>query len=135
MGIKFGTDEWVEAAMNALNNSSAYKKAAIKWEGDFYFIVSDKNDGSSSDIIMYMDLWHGECRNAALIHDPSEKSPAFVMSAPLPVWKSIFSRKLDPIKGMMTKKLVLKGNKMKVLKAPKAAIEMVNCCASIDTEW
>ncbi len=134
MGVKFLTDEWAEAAKDALNSSSAYKKAATKWEGDFYFVVPNGNS-TGSDVCMYMDLWHGECRDACRITNPSEKSPAFIMSAPLTVWKQIFEGKLDPIKGMMTKKLSLQGNKMKILKAPKAAVEMVNCCASIDTEW
>ncbi len=134
MSIEFGTDEWVKAAMDSLNNTPAYKKAAAKWEGDFYFVIPD-GAGAGEPIIMYMDLWHGDCRDAYLVNDPAAKSPAFTMTAPLAVWKEIFEGKLDPIKGMMTKKLTLKGNKMKVLKAPKAAVEMVNCCASIDTKW
>ena len=134
MSIKFGTDEWVKAAMVALNTTPAYTKAAAKWEGDFYFIVPD-GDGAGKDIYLYMDLWHGECRDAFRVENPADKSPAFIMTAPLPVWQQIFEGKLDPIKGMMSKKLTLQGNKMKILKAPKAAVEMVNCCASIDTEW
>jgi len=134
MSIKFGTDEWVKAAMTALNNTPAYKSAAAKWEGDFYFVVPDGN-GPGNPITMYMDLWHGDCRDAFLVTDPSVKSPAFVMTAPVAVWQLVFEGKLDPIKGLMTKKLSLEGNKMKVLKAPKAAVEMVNCCAGIDTEW
>lgn len=134
MSIKFGTDEWAKAAMAALNSAPAYKKAAAKWEGDFYFVVPDGN-GAGNPITMYMDLWHGDCRDAFLVTDPSAKSPAFVMTAPIAVWQLVFEGKLDPIKGMMSKKLTLQGNKMKILKAPKAAVEMVNCCASIDTEW
>lgn len=134
MGIKFGTDEWVKAAMVALNSTPAYKNAAAKWEGDFYFVVPDGN-GAGNPITMYMDLWHGDCRDAFIVTDPAIKSPAFVMTAPVAVWQLIFEGKLDPIKGLMTKKLNLEGNKMKVLKSPKAAVEMVNCCAAIDTAW
>ena len=35
----------------------------------------------------------------------------------------------------MSGKLKLKGNMMKVIKAPKAAIELVACCSNIDTEY
>lgn len=134
MGIKFGTDEWVKAAMVSLNSTPAYKNAAAKWEGDFYFVVPDGN-GAGKPITMYMDLWHGDCRDAFVVTDPATKSPAFIMTAPVAVWQQVFEGKLDPIKGLMTKKLSLEGNKMKVLKAPKAAVEMVNCCAAIDTAW
>ena len=132
MGIEFATDEWVKALMAELNQSDAYRKAAKNWEGDFYFVVN-KGEGIADDIYMYLDLWHGECREAYKADDPGQKSPEFVMRAPMAVWRQVFEKKMDPIRGMMTGKLKLQGNKMKVLKAPKAAIEMVNCCTRIDT--
>jgi putative sterol carrier protein len=55
------------------------------------------------------------------------------MTAPLSIWRQVFDKKMDPIRGLMSGKLKLKGNKMKVLKAPKAAIELVECCTKIDT--
>ncbi|MCP4427669.1 MAG: hypothetical protein GY803_24560 [Chloroflexi bacterium] len=134
MGIQFATDEWVKALMGKLNASDAYGKAAKNWEGDFYFVV-DAGEGLAESVYMYMDLWHGECRDAYKVDDPGEKSPAFVMTAPVSVWRQVFEKKMDPIRGMMSGKLKLQGNKMKVLKAPKAAIEMVNCCMQIDTTY
>lgn len=134
MGIQFGTDEWIKALMVKVNGSDAYRKAAEKWEGDFYFVV-DAGEGVAEPIYMYMDLWHGECRDAYKVEDSAEKDPAFVMNAPVSTWRKVFEKKLDPIKGLMTKQLKLKGNMMKVMKAPKAAIELVECCTEIDTEW
>jgi len=134
MGIEFATDEWIKALMAEMNASDAYGKAAKNWEGDFYFVV-DAGDGLAETAYMYMDLWHGECRAAYKVADPAEKKPAFVMSAPVSVWRQVFEKKMDPIRGMMSGKLKLQGNKMKVLKAPKAAIEMVECCTKIDTTY
>ncbi len=134
MGIQFATDEWIKALMAELNASDNYAKAAQKWEGDFYFVV-DAGGGLAEPVYMYMDLWHGQCRDAYKVDDPGEKSPEFVMSAPVSVWRSVFEKKMDPIRGMMSGKLKLKGNKMKVLKAPKAAIAMVECCTQIDTVY
>jgi putative sterol carrier protein len=134
MAIMFATDEWAKVLQTKLNSSEAYKKAAAKWEGDFYFVV-EKGGGVPEDVYMYLDLWHGEARDAYLEVDPSSKKPAFTLQAPLEIWKGVLEKKIDPIRGIMTRQLQLKGNMMKIMKAPKAATELVECAASVDTEW
>lgn len=134
MGIQFGTDEWAKAAMAAINESPGYANAAKNWEGDFYFII-DKGPGIPETIHLYLDLWHGQCREAFRAADVSKKSPVFELSAPLKVWRGVLSKKIDPIQGLVTRRLKLKGPMMKVMKAPKAAIELVEACASLETEW
>jgi putative sterol carrier protein len=44
-------------------------------------------------------------------------------------------KKIDPIQGLVSRRLKLKGPMMKVMKAPKAAIELVECGTQIDTDW
>jgi len=44
-------------------------------------------------------------------------------------------KKIDPIRGIMSGQLKLKGNMMTVLKSPKAATELVGCAMKVDTEW
>jgi len=134
MGIQFASDAWIKALMQELNNSAAYANAAKNWEGDFYFVI-DKGDGLAEDAYLYMDLWHGACRDAFKVDDPGQKSPEFELSAPLKTWKGVLGKKIDPIQGLMTRKLKLKGPMVKIMKAPKAAIELVECCTKIDTEW
>jgi len=58
-----------------------------------------------------------------------------VMNAPMATWRKLFDKKLDPIRGLMSRQLKLKGNMMKVMKTPKAAITLVECCTRIDTEY
>ena len=128
MAIMFATDEWAKVLQTELNSSEAYRKAAAKWEGDFYFVV-EKGDGIPDDIYMYLDLWHGAAREAYLEEDPSSKQPAFTLRASLAIWKGVFEKKIDPIRGIMTRQLQLKGNMMKIIKAPKAATELVECAS------
>lgn len=134
MAIKFGTDEWIKALMAEVNHSESYRKAAKTWEGDFYFVIEEE-PGVTDEVYMYMDLWHGECRDAYEVKDSAVKSPAFVLSGPLSAWRKVLEKKVDPIRSMMTRQLKLKGNMMKIMKMPKAATELVECCARIDTEW
>ena len=134
MAYKFPTDEWIKALMVELNKSEAYHKAAKTWEGDFYFIATP--GGSLTEaVVMYMDLWHGDCREAGVVLDESAKNPEFRISAPMSVWRKVIEKKLDPIQGLMTGQLKLKGNMVKIMKAPKAAAELVNCCTLVPTEF
>ncbi len=134
MAYTFATDEWVKALQAELNASDAYKKAAEKWEGDFYF-VAEAGQGMPQDTFLYLDLWHGEAREAYLQKDPESKPTAFELRAPLDVWKGVLNKQIDPIRGIMGRQLKLKGNMMKIMKSPKAATELVECAARVDTVW
>jgi putative sterol carrier protein len=134
MAVPFPTDEWIKAAMLEINKSADYQKAAEGWEGDIVFVVTAIPD-ERKEVHLYMDLWHGECREAYEIADPAGSESEFTITAPLPVWRKVLEGKLDPIRGLMSRQLKLRGNLMKVVKMPKAAVELVNSCALIDTEW
>jgi len=134
MGIKFATDEWAKALMHEVNHSEAYAKAASHWEGDFYFITT-AGQGMPKDTYLYLDLWHGKARDAYLVEDPTNKPVAFELRAPLDVWHKVMDKKIDPIRGIMSGQLKLKGNMMTILKSPKAATELVACAIKVDTEW
>ena len=134
MAIKFPSEEWIKALMQELNKSEAYRNAAKDWEGDSYFIVEPEG-GLKEQIIFYMDLWHGECRSACIVADEKEKTPEFRIRAPLSKWRRVIEKKLDPIQALVTRQLKLHGNLMKVMKSPKAAMELVNCCSLVPTEF
>jgi len=133
MALPFPSEAWINELMNVVNESDAYRQAAEKWEGDIFFVV-EKVPGESGDVYLYMDLWHGECRGAGQF-GPDEKSPAFEIRAPLPTWKQVLEGRLDPIRGLTTRRLKLKGNLMKILKSPKAAVELVNCAKDVETTY
>ncbi len=134
MAFKFPSEEWVKALMEDLNQSQAYAEAAKNWEGDFYFIV-EPGGTLDKQACLYMDLWHGKCRDAFAVTDESLKTPVFRMSAPVATWKKVLTKKLDPIQGLVTGQLKLKGNMMMVMKSVKAAKELVESCTRIPTEF
>lgn len=134
MAIKFPSEEWLKALMHELNNSQAYGNAAKNWEGDAYFILEPEGN-FREEVIYYMDLWHGKCRSAYVVADEKEKTPEFRFRAPLSKWRKVIEKKLDPIQGMVTRQIKVQGNMLKIMKAPKAALELVNCCALVPTEF
>jgi putative sterol carrier protein len=131
MSIPFPSDAWVKALMAEINKSAGYAEAAKNWEGDFVFVV-EPVDGQVP-VRLYMDLWHGQCREAAEIADEAAKAPAFRLSATAGAWKKVLQRQLDPIQGLMTGQLKLKGNMATMMKNIKAAKELVACCTLVPT--
>ena len=134
MAYQFPSNAWIKALMQDLNQSEAYAEAAKNWEGDFYFVV-EPGGALEKTALLYMDLWHGKCREACEVTDESAKTPVFRMSAPVAVWKKVITKKLDPIQGLMTGQLKLKGNMAMVMKSVKAAKELVEACTRIETEF
>lgn len=134
MPIPFATPEWVAALKDSINRSTAYREAAKTWEGDFWFIVEPEG-GKGERKLMYIDLWHGECRDAFLARDENERSPEFRIWAPAKNWKRVIQREVDPIKAMMTNTLKLKGNFAKIMRSVRAAQELVLCAAAVPTEF
>ena len=134
MAIPFPSDEWVEAYKESINSSEAYAEAAKKWEGDFYFYI-EPGGTLEETVILYLDLWHGKCREAFVAKDESVKSPAFLIRGSVDKWKKVILKQLDPIQGMMTGQLKLKGNMSMIMKNVKAAKELVECCSLVDTEF
>lgn len=132
--IPFATDAWIKRLGDECNKSKAYREAAKNWEGDLYFIVEPEGR-LKEPIYMYIDLYHGRCRNAFVPEDHTALTPEFYVSGPLSAWKEIADKKIDPIKALLTRKLTLKGNMAKIMRNVRAANELVNCSTQFETEF
>ena len=132
----FGTIEWANAFMEAVNASKPYEDAAKTWEGDFYFIIEPggvvKEPG-----YQYVDLWHGKCRKVDVVTEAAKDKykPEFVLAASIATWRKVAEKKIDPIQAIVTRQLKLTGNMGKVMRAVKAAQELVNCVTQVKTEY
>lgn len=134
MSIPFPSDSWIKSMMQDLNTSEAYAAAAAQWEGDFFFVV-EPGGALATTVTLYMDLYHGKCRDAFEVTDGIEKKPAFRLVGPVAAWKKVMTRKLDPMQAMMTGQLKLQGNMATVMRNVRAAKELVESCTRIDTEF
>ena len=132
----FGTLDWANAFMEAINASKAYEEAAKTWEGDFYFIIEP--GGSLKETgYTYVDLWHGKCRKVDVVTAATKDKykPEFVLQASVATWRKVAEKKVDPIQAIVTRQLKLTGNMGKVMRAVKAAQELVNCVTQVKTEY
>jgi putative sterol carrier protein len=97
-------------------------------------VIEPEGDMTKQETI-YIDLWHGKSRAAYLLADESQEEPEFVIWAPVSSWKRVILKQVDPIQALLTRQLRLRGNMVKIMKAVKAAQELVNCCTMVESEF
>ncbi len=131
---KFPSDEWVKEFCKTLNQNKAYEEAAKTWEGDFLFIITPDED-LDKEYVFYVDLWHGKCREARLLSNREEKRTEYIYEGKYSNWKKLIKGEIDPIKGLLTRKFKLKGNMSKVMRATKAAKELVKTASLVPTDF
>ena len=134
MDLKFPSDEWIKELSRQLNASETYEKSAKNWEGDFIF-VCEPDEAYDDTAYLFLGLYHGKSPDAAEVASEDEREAEFVIRAPFSNWRKVIEGRLEPIQGMMTRKLKLEGNMMKIMRYPKAAQEIVSCCALVPTDF
>jgi putative sterol carrier protein len=134
VAYQFASPEWVQAFQKEVNQSEAYASSAKTWEGDFYFVVEPAQAGGQP-VKMYMDLYHGKCRDAFIADDKDVKKPEFTIAGSVATYRRIFDHKLDPIQALMTRQLKLQGNMMKIMRSVKATLDLVNCGSKVATTY
>jgi putative sterol carrier protein len=134
MGLKFPSDAWIKELSQKLNESAAYEKSAKDWEGDFVFVV-EPDQAYDNTAYLFLGLYHGKSPDAAEVASEDEREVEFTLRAPFGVWCRVIEGELDPIQGMMMKKMKVQGNMMKIMRYPKAAQEIVSCCALVPTDF
>jgi putative sterol carrier protein len=132
--LKFPSHEWINELSNQLNASPDYERSAKDWEGDFAFVV-EPDAAYPNTAYLFLSLLHGKSPSACVMQTPNEKPAAYTLSAPYTSWRRVIEGKLDPIQGMMTRKLKLSGNLAQIMRYPKAAKEIIACCAKIPTDF
>lgn len=130
--ISFPSEKWIAQFKERLNKNSVYQEVAKKWEGDFLFIISP-DEHYNKEIIFYVDLWHGKCRQAFIANKNTKA--AFVFKGSYSNWKKVIKKELDPIRGLIRGKFILEGDSKVLLAQTKAAQELVNTASCIPVQF
>jgi len=134
--ITFMSEAWVQRFKEEVQNSPSYKEAAKKWEGDITLVVqADPQAGTEADVYLYMDLWHGDCRDMRLVSKEEGEAAKFVITGQYDRWKQVAKGELEPIKGMMQGKLKLKGDLPYIVRYVQAAKELVTCSSKFPARF
>ena len=136
--IVFPSKKYVSELMIKINESEAYEAAAKDWEGDFIFeVIPDGTGELKEKSQMYMDLWHGKCRNAYLITSdkPAPENVEYIYAGKYSNWLKLFAGEIGPLKGIMQRKFDVKcgaRSMAKLMRALKAAQELVKCTTMVE---
>jgi putative sterol carrier protein len=133
----FPSEDWLHEYVDRINGSADYRDAAATWEGDVCYVFEAEPDkGVPDETWVWLDLWHGECRQSkyAITSDEGEQAK-FVIRAPYTRWKEVIRKELDPIKGMMQGKLRVRGDLPTIVRYVQAANELVRLTGNVDTQF
>lgn len=134
MPIPFPSDMWIKALQDVLNTDEEYARIAHNWEGDLMFVVEAEGTQART-MFMYMDLWHGKCRDARQVADVNEKKATFLLAAPYSVFQRIVQGKLDPMQAMMTRQLRVTGSMVYMMRHVPTVLKFVKCATKIDSQF
>ena len=131
------SDSWVKCWAEKLSASDAYRSVASKWEGDIVLTMEpDDRLGVTVRQSVYLDLWHGDCREARVAKEADEKEAVYVISASAVSWKEILEGLQDPIMALMRGQLTLKkGSLANLLPYTSAAKELVSVAREVETTF
>ena len=130
--VLFPSDEWIKRFQKELNNNKTYEEAAKNWEGDFLFVITPDEE-LKEQVIFYVDLWHGKCRDAFLTD--GAKKAAFVFKGPYSNWKKVIKKELDPIRGLIRGLFTVDGDSKQIIDYAKAAQELVATASTIPVDF
>lgn len=136
MGYPFPSEAWLIELMNNLNSDEKYAETAKKWEGDIVFKVMPDADSSEKETyFLYMDLWHGKCREAYLINSVDEKNDAkFIFEMNRNQAIKVLEGELDPIQAMVTRKLKVRGDIGYMLRNVPVVLDFIRCCRLVEID-
>lgn len=130
MAVVFPNEEWLQKLMEYLNTNEKYARTARNWEGDLVFDI--KADGAlEEDLVIYIDLWHGKCRDIRYLPAGDELEAAFVLTAPFTNFVRVLTGDLDPMQAMMTRKLAVKGSMAYMMRNVPTVLEFVRCAQAV----
>ena len=133
----FPSEAWLSECADKINASREYEEAAATWVGDLCFVIEAEPDiGIPMNVWTWVDLRDGKCRDFKYGLSPEEGAKArFILRAPLARWKQVIRQELDPVKGMMSGKLKLKGDIFTMIRHVKAAKAFVAVTGTVQTEF
>ena len=129
------TQPWADAFRDAINASAAYRASGRGWRWPLALVMDAAPDlGYAEAAAIVLDLEGGQCRSARLVPASGADAP-FAVRGPYDAWKEIARGTLDPIAGIMRRRLSLSGSLPTLLAHVQSARDLVGCATAVDTEY
>jgi putative sterol carrier protein len=130
--LKLGTPEYMQEVLKRTNSDAKYLELS-KGENEIYTLVLDAEPekGVAQALTLCYRVEDGKIAEVY----PMEKEATFRIAAPYGTWVEILTGKLGANKALMTRKLQVKGNFMKLLKYSDGVLRWVEILKTLPTEF
>ena len=136
MAVPAFSPQWAKLYKEEINSSESYRQAARGWKWSVGLVVEaepKKNFPDPKGVVL--DLLEGKARSVK-VGDPEDAQACdFVITASYSSWKDVAQKKLDTIRGLLFRKLKLKGDLPTILRYTKAAQELTEATTRIPVSW
>lgn len=130
----FPSAEWAQALMEKLNSDPRYAEIARNWEGDLTFII-EPGGALQDQMVIYLDLWHGKCRDAFVVQSGDPPRAAFTLKAPYENFIRILKGELHPMQAMLTRRLHVQGNMAVMMRNVPTVLDFVRCAQEVTDQF
>jgi len=130
--LKLGTTEYMQEVVKRTNSDAKYLQLS-KDQNEIYTIVLDAEPekGANEALAICYRIENGKIVEVF----PAEREATFRISAPYGIWVDILAGKLGANKVLMTRKLKVNGDLMKLLKYSDGVLRWVEILKTIPTEF
>lgn len=91
--------------------------------------------GIADAVGIWLDLDRGSCRTAKLVPAAEAATASFVLTASYASWKQVMRKELNPIAGIMLRKIALQGALPVIVRFVKSAEELVQAATGVPTRF
>lgn len=130
MSLNFPSEEWLMALKEKLNTDKKYVDIAKNWEGDLCYVI-EPDEEYAEKMVLYLDLWHGTCRNAYVVSKDQDVNAAFTISAEFKNFSKILKGELNPVQAMATMKLKVRGNYGYIMRNVPVVLDFTRCAQEV----
>jgi putative sterol carrier protein len=137
MSHLFPSEDWIRAYQDALNASADYADAASTWtHGAIALAIKPAPElGLDAGFCVWLDVEAGRCRDARAVGLEEAQAAPFCIAATYERWREVLSRRLDPIAGMVTRRLELRGNLLTMMRYVRSSKAMVQCATTVPSRF
>ncbi len=129
------TEPWLEAFRREIDMSEEYREAAKGWVWPIVLALDPAHDqGHPEGAAIWLDLYRGDCRNAALL-PPSEAAAPFVVAGGWKAWEAVLRGQLDPVAAIVSGRLRLTGALTTMMMHTRSAKALVDCASAVPTRF
>lgn len=128
----FPSQAWLEAFYEKLNSDGHYAQVAKNWEGDMIFQI-EPDEGLTEQTLVYLDLWHGKCRQAYFLEPNDQRKAAFTLKAPYLNFVKVLTGEYEPMQALLTRKLGVQGSMAVLMRNVPTVLDFVRCAREVTT--